>query len=598
MNALIFQLGVAAPLVLSVIVYTATRREQSLIQRYLLCLLVLILAWMTGMVLYGATEPPLRTAVAILLLYLPACFMSPLFCAIMLLYARVELFETRRGARWALFAPFWGFLLAFLTDGWHGLMAGGTTLGPGTETAKAGPLFWSFQVFSNTLAVTGLAVCARIAWTSPVVEERRRMALLWAGALVPLLSHFVYTFRILPLDYPLTPASLGVTSLLLVAALRRYRLLEVQPVARRDVIEASRDAVIVADVDEHLVDLNPAASALLERTREGLAGRPLAEALDALAPTEPPDALAAMFAALRRGETPPVLELESARGQILEASVGRARSSSGGTAGYFVVLRDRTNERRAERLLQRTQRLESVGILAAGVAHEVNNPLAFVRANLSHLSQIAGVLESRFEELPKDLADQTRDLSDVIDESVTGLERIERIVRGLLGLSRTPSERVDECDLNEIVEEAARFASLDGDASVRLESHLAPQLPIIEASSDQLIQVLLNLFLNARQALRNRPDATIVASTRECGEWVEIRVADNGPGVPESLRGKIFNPFFTTRAPNEGTGLGLPIAFDIVREHGGTLEVESAEGGGACFVVRLPVAEFAARPDA
>jgi signal transduction histidine kinase len=176
----------------------------------------------------------------------------------------------------------------------------------------------------------------------------------------------------------------------------------------------------------------------------------------------------------------------------------------------------------------------------------------------------------------------------VIDESMTGLERIERTVRGLLGLSRTASDRVGVCDLNEVVAEAARFASLDGDATVRLEARLADGLPPVEAASDQLVQVVLNLFLNAKQALRNSPDATIVATTAANGPWVEVRVADDGPGVPESIRGRIFDPFFTTRNPNEGTGLGLPIAFDIVRQHGGTLEVESPESGGACFVVRLP----------
>jgi PAS domain S-box-containing protein len=587
MQALVFQLGISGPLVLAVIVYTATRREQGLIQRYLLCLLVLILAWMVGMAAQASADPAVRGA-GNLLAYPPAAFMAPVFCLLMLLYARVELFETSRGARWAVLAPFWLFLVAFLTDDWHGLMAADMP-GPGRTARTPGPLFWSFQVCSNAAALVGLGVTAAVARRTPSPEERRRMVLLLAGALVPLLVHLGFTLRVLPFEVPLTPSALGLTSLLLVAAIRRYRLLEVQPVAWRDVIEASGDAVILADVDERVVDLNPRAAALLGVAGARLFGEQLADALAALGPTEPEAILDALLETVRSGGTAPVSEVEDAAGRILEVSVGRATGGSAAAAGTFVVLRNRTTERRAERLLQRSQRLESIAILAAGVAHEVNNPLAFVRSNLVHLGQVAAELARRVGDLPKEISDETADLPEVIDESITGLERIERIVRGLLDLSRTTSERVDRCDLNGIVAEAARFASLDGDASIRLDSRLAEDLPSIQASSDQLTQVLLNLFLNAKQALRDRADAAIVATTARRGAWIEIRVADNGPGVHESIRGKIFDPFFTTRAPNEGTGLGLPIAFDIVREHGGTLEVAESDTGGACFVVRLPV---------
>jgi two-component system NtrC family sensor kinase len=123
---------------------------------------------------------------------------------------------------------------------------------------------------------------------------------------------------------------------------------------------------------------------------------------------------------------------------------------------------------------------------------------------------------------------------------------------------------------------------------VRLESRLAEGLPCIEAAPDQLVQVLLNLLLNAKQVLKDRRDATIVASTSAVDGQVEIRIADNGPGIPEPIRNRIFDPFFTTRPPNEGTGLGLSIALDIVSRHGGTLELDDAATRGACFVVRLP----------
>jgi len=587
MNSLVFQVGVSAPLLLGLIVYTASRREQGLVQRYLLSLLVMILVWMIGMVVYGVGGDRWPT-LANVLLYPPACFMAPVFGLMMLLYARAELFELRRGVRWAVLAPFAAFLVGFATNPWHGLMAGPMPVLKAGLSVEPGPLFWSFQVCSNGAALVGLGVCAWIARTSPSSDERRRMLLLCVGAFMPAIVHAVYTFQWLPTDEPLTPASLAVTALLVVTAIQRYRLLDVQPVARRDVIEASSDAVIIADADECVVDLNPTAIALLGRERESLCGRRLEEVLDAMGPTEPAGVLPAMLRDVRRGLEPAASELETRNGRVLEASVGCPRGTPPGTAGCFVVLRDRTAERRAAKLLQRSQRLESVGMLAAGVAHEVNNPLAFVTANLGHVHQIAERLESRADELPKDLWEDARELSDVIDESIAGLDRIQNIVQGLLNLARTPSERALVSDPNAIVREAVRFASLDGDAGIRLETRLADDLPGIEASPEQLVQVFLNLFLNARHALRGRPGATIVASTRACDDQVEIRVEDNGPGVPEALRDRIFDPFFTTRPPNEGTGLGLSIAFDIVGEHGGTLELESPETGGACFVVRLP----------
>jgi signal transduction histidine kinase len=107
------------------------------------------------------------------------------------------------------------------------------------------------------------------------------------------------------------------------------------------------------------------------------------------------------------------------------------------------------------------------------------------------------------------------------------------------------------------------------------------------ASAERLVQVMLNLLLNARQALGDRTDGVIEAESDTEGDHVVVRIRDNGPGIPPELQQRIFDPFFTTRSPDAGTGLGLSIAFDIVREHGGTLEVTSRVGVGSCFTVRL-----------
>ncbi len=589
MDPLIVQTGIAGPLVFALILHTARQRQANAIHGNLSALLAMILLWMIGMVV-GSPEAasPLWTT---LLLVPPSCFMAPLFLLLMLRYARIEVFEERPAARMALMAPFWFFMLAFFTNDQHGLMADSRAL-VSNEAAmsNAGPLFWAFQVWSNGVAGLALLLCVRIGWKSGSATERRSMWLLCAAAVAPLTAHLSHMFRLIPIDYPLTPGSLGLTAVLIVAAIQKYKLLDVQPIARRDVVEASRDGVIIADVDEIVVDLNPAAAMLLHTKREAACGQPLEQLLGELGAPDPEKYLPAMLGAIRLGRTPPRGEIETREGFVLEISADLPSDSRGRHAGYFVVLRDRSNERRAERLLHQSQKLESVGVLAAGIAHEVNNPLSFVRSNFAHLKHLSDLVYDELSLLPRKIAEELRDMPDVIEESVSGLDRIQLIVQGLLRFSRMPSGRRVKCNVNDVVREAAHFASLDRSAPALLDVEL-DDLPEVDASPEQLTQVFLNLFLNAKHALKGTRDPCIVASTRSCEGWVEVRVLDNGPGVPDDIRDKVFDPFFTTGAPGEGTGLGLTITFDIVREHGGTLELETPAEGGACFVIRLPSSE-------
>ena len=584
---MLLQTGLAAPLVLALIVYTARQQDRSGVQRSLSLLLSMILVWMIGMLV--APREVLPTVVVAALLIPPAVFMSPLFLLIMLQYARVESFGPGRGGRWALLAPFCFFLGAFVTNDLHGQMLDPEAFSSETALEQAGPLFWAYQLWSNAVAVLGLAICLSTAWHTPSPSERRRMLLLCFGALFPLVAHIAHMANALPTAYPLTPAALAITSLCVVAAISRYKLLDVQPIARRDVLEASSDGVIVADVDGFVVDLNPAAAELLGASRSECCGRPIDEVVKRLGRTEPEGGMAGILSALREGRASSHVELETEADRILELNVGVASDPGGATAGSFVVLRDRSGERRAERLLHQRQKLESVGILAAGIAHEVNNPLAYVRSNIEHLRHAAELIEDQLDSLPKELADELRELPEIIDDSIGGLDRIQGIVQGLVRFARMPTRRRVDCDANAAVLEAARFASLDRGATVPLETDLEAGLPQIAASPNQLVQVVLNLFLNARIAVKGQENPLIVASTRVLDGAVEIRIVDNGPGVPESIREQIFDPFFTTGGPGEGTGLGLAIAFDIVRDHEGSLELESPAGGGACFCIRLPL---------
>jgi PAS domain S-box-containing protein len=360
-------------------------------------------------------------------------------------------------------------------------------------------------------------------------------------------------------------------------------------VVRRDVIEHLRDGLLVASAEGTVLDANPLALEMLGARAEEVIGSSLDDAAARLTR----DANHVRTVAAADAEPGQNTEVQTADGRTIElhmVNIQTESTSGPSVEGRALMLRDRSAERRNERILHHRQKLESVGILAAGVAHEVNNPLAYVRSNLSHVNVIAAELEKNRE--PAVARTHLDELREVVAESLTGLDRIARIVERLLRFSR-PAEDHRPLDVNELVEEAIRFASLHRSEGVEVTSELEANLPRIDGSADRLLQAVLNLLLNARQALASREDARIRVASRvardEERRWIVIEVEDNGPGVPPAVRDQIFDPFFTTRSPGEGTGLGLSIAFDIVRDHDGTLELGVPASGGATFVIRLPV---------
>jgi two-component system NtrC family sensor kinase len=271
---------------------------------------------------------------------------------------------------------------------------------------------------------------------------------------------------------------------------------------------------------------------------------------------------------------------------ILRAVRGR----HGEPAGWFAMLRDRTEARRYERFVRRGQRLESVASLSAGIAHEVNNPLAFLRSNLSQLRHLGELAEARLDAFDAKQADELREHTQIVDECIDGIDRIGGIVGNLRRFSRAPSDERVTVDVNAAVRDAVKLADLHRSGSVVVKAHLAEDLPRVEGSEERLVQAFLNLLLNAKQALAGRAEGLIAVETRCADDRVEVRISDDGPGVPAEIQDRIFDPFFTTKTPDEGTGLGLSIALEIAREHGGLLEVVSRSGEGACFVVNFAAA--------
>jgi PAS domain S-box-containing protein len=588
MDPILLQAGVTVPFIFFLALYTSLRRNDP-VGRDLSLLLWLVLAWVVGMVVQPtANSDGSLDAWVGLLVFPPAVFMAPVFLLMMLQYARVEAFTDRRGSRWAVLAPFVLFYLGFATNDWHGLMMRpGTSLDRAASLQNARSLFWAFQIWSNGAALAGLAICAQVAYRDRSGDERRRMSIVVVSGLIPLAAHWSDTIGLLPIDYPITPAALAVTCLFMTVAVRQYRLLDIQPVARRDVIEASEDAVVIGDASGRIVDCNPATARLLDEPRSALLGVSLDSLAQRMDPNQTCDEIERFFEALIERIEPSRCEFEISDGRFIEASASPVRQRGGVVAGNIVVLRDRSQERRAQHRLQHSQKLESVGILAAGVAHEVNNPLAFVRANLAHIRQSSELIEEHAPLLPEKVRDELEDLVSVVDESLDGLDRIQNIVRGLLQFSARPSEKQTPTNVNEAIIVASRFASFGG--SSRCDERLGVALPKTSLPHDQLIQVFLNLLLNARNAIKDEPQGVVTVTSRLNGDEIEVRVEDNGPGVPDEIRERIFDLFFTTSGPDQGTGLGLSIAHEILRENEASLELDREYREGAAFVVRLPV---------
>lgn len=584
-QTLVIQCAVAAPLTLALALYTWLRSERSPLHRLLAATLFTVVLWMVAMLGRAlATEPAGREA-ALFLEQLSIVLMPPLFTVTMGYFARIAVFEQGRAAWISLFSVFGLFFVAFLTDDWHHLFYRDpqAALAGAHPTEFAGPLWWGLQAWCLIVDLMGLSFALSVAWRGPTRTERRRAWMVLAALLCPMGAHALFLLEWLPVQQSLAPGALGLSAVFFVQGVHRYGLLDAQPVVRQDVIEHIHEGLVLADCDGHVLDANAAAEEVLGCSRSEMQGLELAALLARLG-TEDDLGLRAATVPLAGGRVSG--EIRTRDGRHIEIGGGAVSAMGSQPAGRFVTLRDRSVQRRSEHLLRERQKLESVGILAAGVAHEVNNPLSYVRANLVHVNNLAPRLEKLLDGAAEDERTDLLEIPEILSDSLEGLDRIARIVDSMLRFSRAPEDDVRPVQANEVVEQSLRLAALQHGERVRVERDLADGLPAVAGAPDRLVQVLLNLVLNAKAAVAGR-DGRILVSTRLEGDEVVTRVHDDGPGIPAELEARIFDPFFTTRPPGQGTGLGLSIASDIVHELGGHLMLEPG-GSGTCFAMRLP----------
>ena len=355
-----------------------------------------------------------------------------------------------------------------------------------------------------------------------------------------------------------------------------------------NIIESLSDGLVVFDLDERVVRWNAGLERLYGLSRVDAVGQKLDAVFDGAfasrvtaARDEAPDGTVLYRVPLRsrhRGELAEEATGDDADGPgrrlLVNVATAPLVTPSGDTSGMMMIVEDITERVQLEEQLQISEKMASIGLLAAGVAHEVNTPLT----GISSFTQM--LLEGSDPEDPK---------TKVLEKIERQTFRAAKIVNGLLNLARPGrSDASGPVDLNAVI----------GDVLALLEHQLAagsvkvrrelPETPVVVTGVEfKLQQVFLNLFLNARDAMPNGGWLTVGARTKE-GEAV-VEVADTGSGISPEVLSRIYDPFFTTKVPGQGTGLGLSVTYGVVQEHQGAIECDSNPGQGTCFTLTLPL---------
>ena len=285
-----------------------------------------------------------------------------------------------------------------------------------------------------------------------------------------------------------------------------------------------------------------------------------------------------------------------------------------------------TKRRELENQLIQAQKLESIGQLAAGIAHEINTPMQFVGDNTIFLRDAfedLRLLQNSYE----NLLDATRDdnvqkelvkkieveleeieadylyeeIPKALKQTLAGIERVTKIVRAMKDFSHPDNEGKVNIDLNKSIESTITVARGEWKYVADMITDFDPDLPLVPCLTGEFNQVILILIVNAVHAISDNSDnndsqdskkGAITISTQFLNKWAEIRISDSGSGIPEEIRDKIFNPFFTTKEVGKGTGQGLAIAHSVItQKHSGSINFETEIGKGTTFIIRLPILE-------
>jgi PAS domain S-box-containing protein len=494
-----------------------------------------------------------------------------------------------RWLRWIVWlVPVATFALAATNEQHHFYWAAITevTAGAGTRLVyEGGPWYWVHVTYSYFLILVGTLLLVRGLRRFPPLY-RRQTALIIAGAIVPWVANVLYLTRVLPIGgVDVTPIAFTASGACLTWGIYRHRLFGLVPVARDMVVDSMDDGVLVLDAQRRLVDLNAAAERYTGCS-PGSLGRPVEEVVwwwnEAVAEDRP----------LTEGQ-PAIVRVEPGP-RHFEVKVSAVRDSQRRFVGWLVIIHDISNRRRNEaaryafeRRVQEQQKSESLMVLAGGVAHDFNNLLTGILGNADLLA-IQSPPES----------DQRR----AAEAIVIGAQRAADLVSKMLAYSGGGRVVAQHVDLDALVKEMVDLLGASVARHCTLIYNSPGPLPQVETDPTQIRQVVLNLIVNAAEAV-DEAGVITVATGREVldraalrqmtfgndlaqGPYVFIDVVDNGVGMSEHTLARMFDPFFSTK--DTGRGLGMAAVRGIVRGHRAALRVTSAEGQGTRFRIWFP----------
>jgi PAS domain S-box-containing protein len=412
------------------------------------------------------------------------------------------------------------------------------------------------------------------------------------GVAVALVSAAVYAFLVWPTIEMVDVANLSTQIIVLLGApISAGLVASVQERERRrvaaltaaagerdryilNVMESLREGLIGLDRQGRITAWNPTMERWCGVSERDIKGRTLFDVNPNLKRETLAEPLQRVLSGEIDGFKLDAVEHETLRGEHVAWNVSASLLRQGGLpAGAVLLIEDITERRGLERAAKQSEKLAALGTLAAGLAHELNNPIGIISTRAELM-----LLDEEGKSLPDDLAEDLR----VIHRHS---QRVARITQGLLSFARSPSGQPGRVELNRVVDETLLLVEKTiVKEGVRVRRALTPDLPMIWGDANALQQVVVNLLTNARDAVR--AGGEIFIETRAAAEppgSVQLIVRDTGSGIPPEVLAKIFDPFFTTKA--EGTGLGLSITYGIVRDHRGTVDVRSTPGEGTTFVL-------------
>ena len=375
-------------------------------------------------------------------------------------------------------------------------------------------------------------------------------------------------------------------------------------------IESTTDAITIQDKMARLVYVNPAFERLVGLSSCDILGHRPDELMTSIDAAGRDVVRQTTLATSKVWHGTYHVRLPSGAAAVLDACVSAIMDDDGDLTHYTSVMRDVTLKRISERDFARANKLEAIGQLAAGIAHEINTPAQYVGDNLNFIRDELGGLMTAMSGLSHlgssepeirrilqttDLSFLQEELPRAIDQSIEGCGRIATIVRAMKEFSHPSLEKVPS-DLNRAIQSTITVATNEWKYVADVSTNLDPQLPPVACQIGEINQVILNMLVNAAHAIAEvvgdggRDKGRITVTTALAGQLAEIRITDTGAGIRPDHLDRIFDPFFTTKPVGCGTGQGLAIAHDvIVRKHQGSIRVESQPGTGSTFIIRLPV---------